>query len=143
MKEVRTRFAPSPTGFLHVGGVRTALFAWMLARKHGGKFLLRVEDTDQQRVVPGAIRQIVEDLRWLGVNPDEGPSAEDLLKVDPTLTDLKGMGGSKGPYIQSLRLARYKEVADELVRLGVAYQSEAAADSTWMDRKAKPTVQTG
>jgi len=123
-----------------VGGVRTALFAYLLAKKHGGKFLLRVEDTDQQRLVPGAIRAIVEDLRWLGVDPDEGPSAEELRKVDPTLTDLKGFSGSKGPYIQSLRLERYREVADELVRLGVAYKSDTAADSSWMERKKKPVA---
>ncbi len=140
MKEVRTRFAPSPTGFLHVGGVRTALFAWLLAKKHGGKFILRVEDTDQQRLVPGAIRAIIEDLRWLGVEPDEGPSTEELLRADPSLTGLNGIGGSKGPYIQSQRLARYQEVAEELIRLGVAYRSETAADATWMERKGKPVT---
>lgn len=139
MKEVRTRFAPSPTGFLHVGGVRTALFAWLLAKRHGGKFILRVEDTDQQRVVPGAIRAIMEDLRWLGVEPDEGPSSEDLQKIDPTLTDVVGPGGPVGPYVQSLRIKRYQEVAEELVRLGAAYYSEIAPDASWKDRKAAPT----
>ena len=140
MKEVRTRFAPSPTGFLHVGGVRTALFAYLLAKRHGGKFLLRLEDTDQQRVVPGAIRAIVEDLQWLGVIPDEGPSAAELTSVDSTLSDLAGFEAPKGPYIQSLRKERYQQVAEELLRLGVAYRSNAAADTSWMERKGKPAV---
>ena len=136
-KEVRTRFAPSPTGFLHVGGVRTALFAYLLAKRHGGKFILRLEDTDQQRVVPGAIRSIIEDLLWLGVVPDEGASKEELLKVDSTLSDLSGFNGVKGPYIQSLRLGRYQEVADQLLASGHAYRSEVAADASWMERKGK------
>jgi glutamyl-tRNA synthetase len=142
-KEVRTRFAPSPTGFLHVGGVRTALFAYLLAKRHNGKFILRLEDTDQQRIVPGAIRSIIQDLVWLGVVPDEGASKEELLSVDPSLTDIAGFGGSKGPYIQSLRKARYQEVADILLASGHAYKSDAAQDPSWMERKAKPgaTVQ--
>jgi len=137
MKVVRTRFAPSPTGFLHVGGVRTALFSYLLAKRHGGQFILRIEDTDKERLVPGAIRQIVEDLRWLGILPDEGPSAEELVAVDPTLTDLPGMGGASGPYIQSLRLKRYREVAEQLVEMGAAYYSDQAADTSWMERKGK------
>lgn len=137
-KEIRTRFAPSPTGFLHVGGVRTALFAYLLAKKHGGKFILRLEDTDRQRVVPGAIRSIIQDLVWLGVVPDEGSSNAELVSVDSSLSDLQGFSGSKGPYIQSLRKARYQEVAEILLASGHAYRSDAAADSSWQERKGKP-----
>jgi glutamyl-tRNA synthetase len=70
---VRVRFAPSPTGYLHIGGARTALYNWMFARKHGGQFILRIEDTDQKRYIPGAIDKLITDLRWLGLDWDEGP----------------------------------------------------------------------
>lgn len=102
---IRTRFAPSPTGALHAGVVRTALFAWLLAKKHGGQFLLRIEDTDQKREVAGGTQNIIESLRWLGLNWDEGPE----------------VGGSHGPYVQSQRLEVYKKYAQELVEKGLAY----------------------
>ena len=102
---VRTRFAPSPTGALHSGVVRTALFAWLLARHHGGQFLLRIEDTDQKREVEGGTQNIIDSLRWLGLNWDEGPEAN----------------GSYGPYVQSQRLDIYKKYAEELVSKGLAY----------------------
>ncbi len=102
---VRTRFAPSPTGVLHSGVVRTALFAWLLARHNDGQFLLRIEDTDQKREVPGGIDNIKESLRWLGLNWDEGPD----------------VGGDYGPYVQSQRLDIYKKYAQELVNKGLAY----------------------
>ncbi len=102
---VRTRFAPSPTGALHSGVVRTALFAWLLARHHGGQFLLRIEDTDQKREIAGGTENIKESLRWLSLNWDEGPDA----------------GGPFGPYIQSQRLEIYKKYALELVKKGLAY----------------------
>ena len=86
---VRVRFAPSPTGYLHIGGARTALFNWMFARKNGGQFILRIEDTDQKRYVPGAEQAILDSLRWLGLDWDEGPD----------------VGGPFGPYIQSERSA--------------------------------------
>ncbi len=82
---VRTRFAPSPTGFLHIGGVRTALFNWLLARHFGGQFLLRIDDTDQQRHVDDALRRILDGFRWMGMDWDEGPE----------------VGGPFGPYFQS------------------------------------------
>src|SRR5580693_10141960 len=82
---VRTRFAPSPTGYLHIGGVRTALFNWLYARHHGGQFILRIDDTDQQRNVAEALAPILHGFRWLGLNWDEGAEA----------------GGSHGPYFQS------------------------------------------
>src|SRR5215470_17891263 len=119
MNEVRTRFAPSPTGMLHIGGVRTALFEVLQAHRFGGKALLRIDDTDRERLVPGAIGAIIEDLRWVGIEFDEGPSAEEIQKVDGTET--KGIGGPTAPYVQSLRKERYAEVAEELIRLGVAY----------------------
>lgn len=102
---VRTRFAPSPTGALHVGAVRTALFAWLLAKQNGGQFLLRIEDTDQKREVTGGVDNIKETLRWLGLQWDEGPD----------------IGGPYGPYIQSQRLEIYTKYAQELVDEGLAY----------------------
>lgn len=102
---VRVRFAPSPTGTLHIGGVRTALYNYLLARKHGGQFILRIEDTDQTRFVPGAEEYIIEALRWAGLLPDEGV----------------GFGGEYGPYRQSDRKALYIEHANQLVALGHAY----------------------
>jgi len=105
MKAARTRFAPSPTGLLHVGGVRTALFAWLLARQSGGQFILRLEDTDQVREVAGSDQHIMDSLQALGIDYDEGPDK----------------GGPHGPYRQSERLALYKEWAQKLVDAGRAY----------------------
>ncbi len=102
---MRLRFAPSPTGPLHIGGVRTALYNFLLARKEGGTFILRIEDTDQTRYVPGAEEYILEALRWCGLKPDEGP----------------GFGGAYGPYRQSERKALYTAYAEELVARGKAY----------------------
>ncbi len=102
---MRVRFAPSPTGALHIGGVRTALYNYLLARQHGGTFILRVEDTDQTRYVPGAEAYIIESLRWLGLLPDEGV----------------GFGGEYGPYRQSDRQPIYRQYAEQLVTLGQAY----------------------
>ncbi len=102
---MRVRFAPSPTGALHIGGVRTALYNYLLARQHGGTFLLRVEDTDQHRYVPGAEAYVIESLRWLGLLPDEGV----------------GFGGDLGPYRQSDRQPIYRQYAEQLVERGHAY----------------------
>ncbi len=102
---MRTRFAPSPTGPLHVGSVRTALFAWLAACHSGGQFILRIEDTDQERYIPGSEALIVETLRWLGLEWDEGPET----------------GGPHGPYIQSLRIDVYQKYADQLAERGAAY----------------------
>lgn len=104
-KTVRVRFAPSPTGGLHLGGVRTVLFNYLFAKQQGGKFVLRIEDTDQTRYVPGAEEYIIECLRWCGLNPDEGPH----------------VGGPYGPYRQSERKAIYRRYAEELVQKGHAY----------------------
>jgi glutamyl-tRNA synthetase len=102
---VVTRFAPSPTGFMHVGGVRTALYAWAYARKHGGRFILRIEDTDKGREVEGSVPHIIESLKWLGITWNEG--------VD--------IGGPHAPYLQSERLESYKKYAQILVEKGLAY----------------------
>ncbi len=134
MKEVRTRFAPSPTGFLHVGGARTAFFSWLLAKHYGGKFLLRVEDTDQERLVPGAVRSLLEELQWFGVVPDEGPSHDELTRVGESVDGLPELGGSYGPYIQSLRLERYRQVAEELVRRGAAYRCDCTPEMLERER---------
>ncbi|MBX7144085.1 MAG: glutamate--tRNA ligase [Oligoflexia bacterium] len=134
MKEVRTRFAPSPTGFLHVGSVRTTIFAWLLARHFGGKFLLRVEDTDQERLVPGAIRALLEDLAWMGIDVDEGPSRKDLEMVGELWEGAPEIGGPYGPYIQSLRRVRYQEVAEELIRCGAAYRCDCTPEMLERER---------
>lgn len=105
MDKPRVRFAPSPTGALHIGGVRTALYDYLIAKQKGGVFVLRIEDTDQARYVPGAEEYIKEALEWVGLVPDEGP----------------GYGGDYGPYRQSERKAIYKEYADKLVASGNAY----------------------
>ncbi len=104
-QNVRVRFAPSPTGPLHIGGLRTALFNFLFARKHGGSFILRIEDTDQTRYVPGAEEYIIESLEWCGIVPDEGA----------------GKGGEYAPYRQSDRKEIYKAYAEDLVRKGAAY----------------------
>ena len=111
-RKVRVRFAPSPTGPLHMGGVRTALFNYLFARKHGGDFLLRIEDTDQNRYVPGAEEYIIESLKWCGLVPDEGV----------------GFGGDFGPYRQSERKPIYKKYADQLIENGNAYYSFDTAE---------------
>lgn len=102
---VRVRFAPSPTGWLHVGGARTAYFNWLFARKHGGRFVVRIEDTDAERSSGEAERGVLDDLAWLGLDADEGPQ----------------QGGPHGPYRQSERLALYRERAELLVSQGLAY----------------------
>lgn len=119
---VRTRFAPSPTGFLHIGGVRTALFNWLLARRHGGQFILRIDDTDQQRHVEEAVRLILEGFRWMGMDWDEGPE----------------VGGPFGPYFQSQRGDLYHAAAQTLVDSGAVYrdystEQERAADKAAAD----------
>lgn len=104
-KKIVTRFAPSPTGFLHIGGVRTALFAWAFARKNNGTFILRIEDTDKAREVEGSIQHIIDSLKWVGMTWDEG--------ID--------IGGPNAPYLQSERLESYKKYAQKLVDKGLAY----------------------
>lgn len=104
-KPVRVRYAPSPTGYPHVGNIRTALFNWLFARHHGGSFIIRIEDTDVARKVEGAVGAILNSLRWLGLNWDEGPE----------------VGGKYGPYFQSERLELYHEAAERLISKGNAY----------------------
>jgi glutamyl-tRNA synthetase len=111
-RPVRVRFAPSPTGPLHIGGVRTALFNWLFARHHNGKFILRLEDTDQKRTVPGSAEHIMEALRWFGLDYDEGPD----------------IGGPYGPYVQSQRVELYQEWAGWLVEHDKAYPCYCSAE---------------
>ncbi|KAI7857456.1 glutamyl-tRNA synthetase [Circinella umbellata] len=103
---IRVRFAPSPTGYLHLGGLRTALFNYLLAKKTGGEFILRIEDTDQSRLVKGATEKLISVLSWSGIKADEGPIH----------------GGSKGPYVQSERTELYRQHADQLIESGHAYR---------------------
>lgn len=134
MTEVRTRFAPSPTGFQHLGGFRTAFFAWLLAKHHGGKFLLRIEDTDRERLMPGAIRYLIEELLWFGVTIDEGPSAAELKTAGEYWEGAPDIGGPFGPYIQSQRLPRYKEIAEQLVAGGHAYRCDCTPEMLEKER---------
>jgi glutamyl-tRNA synthetase len=117
---VRTRFAPSPTGYLHIGGVRTALFNWLFTRKHGGQFILRIDDTDQQRNVDAALAPILHGFRWLGIDWDEGPE----------------VGGPHGPYYQSQRSARYQQAVDQLLAAGFAYRDYARTEEIAAERDA-------
>lgn len=116
---VRTRFAPSPTGFMHVGGVRTALYAWLFARQHQGQFILRIEDTDKGREVEGSIGHIIESLKWLGIEWDEG--------IDK--------GGPYEPYLQSARLESYRVYAEQLIEKGFAYPDPYTAEELEALRK--------
>ena len=104
-RKVRVRFAPSPTGPLHIGGVRTALYNYLFARQHGGEFIFRIEDTDSNRFVPGAEQYIIESFKWLGVTFDEGVT----------------FGGNYGPYRQSERRDIYKKYVQVLLDSGKAY----------------------
>ena len=117
---VRVRFAPSPTGYLHVGGARTALFNWLYARRHGGTFVLRIEDTDAERSSWEMVSGIVDGLRWLGLDWDEGPD----------------VGGPHAPYFQSQRLETYRDAAARLVERGSAYYCYCSSESLQLKRQA-------
>jgi glutamyl-tRNA synthetase len=126
-KKVRVRFAPSPTGGLHLGGVRTALFNYLFAKKHNGTFILRIEDTDQTRFVEGAEEYIVSCLKWCGMVPDESPEQE----------------GNFGPYRQSERKATYKQYADQLIADGYAYYAFDTPEELDAKRKQIPNFTYG
>lgn len=115
---VRTRFAPSPTGYLHIGGVRTALFNWLFARKNGGQFLLRIDDTDQQRNIESALQPILDGFRWLGIDWDEGPEVD----------------GPYAPYYQSQRGERYQAAVERLLEKGLAYRDYATSEEIQAER---------
>jgi glutamyl-tRNA synthetase len=116
---IRTRFAPSPTGYLHIGGVRTALFNWLFARRHGGVFILRIDDTDTERNRPEALQPILDGFRWLGITWDEGPE----------------VGGTYGPYFQSQRGQHYRDAALKLIETGHAYPDYMTKEETDVLRK--------
>ena len=109
---VRTRFAPSPTGFLHIGGARTALYCWLEARRRGGQFILRIEDTDRERSTDAAVQAILDAMHWLGLDADEGP------------------------FYQTRRLDRYRQVADQLVAAGKAYYAYESKEEIETMREA-------
>ncbi|MCS6920115.1 MAG: glutamate--tRNA ligase family protein, partial [Fimbriimonadales bacterium] len=126
---VRVRYAPSPTGLPHVGNIRTALFNWVFARHHGGKFIVRIEDTDRNRYVEGSEQAILHSLRWLGLDWDEGPE----------------VGGAHAPYYQSQRLEIYHRIAHQLVDEGKAYKCFCTAEEVEQMRaqqKAQGAAQT-
>ena len=106
MQTITTRFAPSPTGYMHIGNLRTALYSYLLSKSQGGRFILRIEDTDQERLVEGAADVIIDTLRQTGIDYDEGP----------------GVGGEHGPYVQSERKNIYKKYAEQLIENGHAYR---------------------
>ena len=116
---VRTRFAPSPTGYLHIGGVRTALFNWLFSRHHGGQFILRVDDTDRQRHVQAALQPILEGFRWLGLDWDEGPD----------------VGGTCGSYFQSERHEQYQAAVERLLAEGAAYRDFSTSEEIQTERE--------
>ncbi len=118
----RVRFAPSPTGYLHIGGARTALFNWLWARKTGGTFILRIEDTDQERSTAESVQVIFDGLTWLGLDWDEGPD----------------VGGPHGPYFQMQRLESYARIADELIAKGYAYRCYCTREELEASRNALP-----
>lgn len=117
--KIKTRFAPSPTGFLHVGGLRTALFAYLFAKKNNGDFLLRIEDTDRERFVEGGVENILNSLHWAGIKTDEGVLLEKTQIIE---------SGNSGPYIQSKRLDIYKKYAEQLIKQGDAYYCFCSKD---------------
>ena len=120
MSKVRVRFAPSPTGYVHVGNARTALFNWLFARNQGGAFVLRIEDTDAERSKPEFERQLMQDLRWFGLDWDEGPDAP----------------GAFGPYRQSERGAIYAQYVEKLIAQGdAANRAIRAAVGNWRRKK--------
>lgn len=119
MSQIRTRFAPSPTGFLHIGGVRTALFNQLFARRHGGRYLLRIDDTDQQRNVEAALQPILHGFRWLGIDWDEGPE----------------VGGPNAPYFQSQRHAKYQAAVEQLLASGHAYRDYCKPEEMEAERQ--------
>src|SRR6478672_4705972 len=124
MMSIRTRFAPSPTGFLHIGGVRTALFNWLLTKRHGGQFILRIDDTDAERNRPEALQPILDGFRWLGINWDEGPE----------------VGGPYGPYFQAERSQLYRDAALKLLESGHAYPCYMSKEEIDALRKTAETA---
>jgi glutamyl-tRNA synthetase len=125
MTETRTRFAPSPTGFLHIGGVRTALFNWLFARRHGGRYILRIDDTDAERNIESALAPILRGFHWLGLHWDEGPE----------------IGGPHAPYFQSRRTHRYQAAVDRLIGSGHAYRDYATPEE--MDAERRQAKESG
>ena len=126
MPAVRTRFAPSPTGYLHIGGVRTALFNWLVARHAGGQFILRIDDTDLGRNRPEAVQPVLDGFKWLGLNWDEGPTADGAGSVGPC-----------SPYFQSQRNDGYVAAAVKLIGEGKAYPDYMTKDEQTADRVEK------
>src|SRR5262245_1256041 len=119
-KAERLRFAPSPTGLLHIGGARTALFNWLYARRYGGAFVLRIEDTDRERSTPQSLKAILDGLEWLSIDWGEGPEK----------------GGAFGPYVQTERWTSYREHAEQLIQAGHAYRCYCTREELEARRKA-------
>ena len=138
--KARTRFAPSPTGELHIGGIRTAIFSWLLAKHTGGEFYIRLEDTDQERYVPGSARRILQSFDWLGIQLDGGPDHAELaaMKTNEDYPEALADGSYHGvpkPFVQSQRLAFYKERSEWLIANGYAYRSSETSEELDAMRK--------
>lgn len=131
MKKIRVRFAPSPTGYLHVGGARTALYNYLYAKRNDGEFILRIEDTDEARSTEESLRMVIHDLKWLGLQWDEGPHPETLADMGPV-----------GPYKQSQRQMIYQEVAETLLKQGKAYYCFMTDEETEAQRQAAQAAGT-
>jgi glutamyl-tRNA synthetase len=127
MPPVRVRFAPSPTGYLHIGGARTALFNWLWARQQGGKFILRIEDTDKARSTQESVQAIFDGMKWLGLDWDEGPE----------------VGGPHAPYFQTQRLATYETYAEKLIAAGKAYRCDCSKETLDALRKQAQAEKRG
>ncbi len=141
MNKARTRFAPSPTGDLHIGGIRTAIFSWLLARSTAGEFYVRLEDTDQERYVAGAARRIMQSFDWLGIDLDGGPDHAELatMKADEDYAGALVDGEAKGvpgPFVQSHRLPIYKQWSEWLVEHGFAYRANETPEELQRMREA-------
>jgi len=125
---VRVRFAPSPTGEPHIGNIRTVVFNWLFARKMGGQFIVRIEDTDRVRYQPDTIPVILDGLRWLGLDWDEGPGLEELQRSGVESAENYAVGGPYGPYIQSERQHLYRQTVEELLARGMAYRCNCSPE---------------
>jgi nondiscriminating glutamyl-tRNA synthetase len=147
-KDIRVRFAPSPTGYVHIGSLRTALFDYLIAKKYGGKFILRIEDTDQKRYVPGSVEKLIEAMHWAGIAPDEGvflkeDISDSTSKKEHCVDAVTYPGicevGDYGPYIQSERLDIYRKYVDELIAKGSAYPCFCTQERLEQLRKTQQT----
>ncbi|HTB34251.1 MAG TPA: glutamate--tRNA ligase family protein, partial [bacterium] len=133
---VRTRFAPSPTGYLHIGGARTALFSWLYARSQGGQFVVRMEDTDLARSTQDSVDMVLRDLKWLGLDWDEGPASRPAGAGSSAQASVNESFGPYGPYFQSQRLEIYAKYLEQLKAEGLGYPTFESKEEVEAEREA-------